>query len=55
MVCDGPHGLRKQNPNGKKVGLGNHIRSLLPDSVHHRLLLDTNLIYEMGRALARNA
>lgn len=23
MVTDGPHGLRKQNPNGDSVGLGN--------------------------------
>lgn len=23
MITDGPHGLRKQNPNGKGVGLGN--------------------------------
>ena len=23
MVCDGPHGLRKQNAENKKVGIGN--------------------------------
>lgn len=31
MVTDGPHGLRKQNPNGDSVGLGNSIR--LPASL----------------------
>ena len=27
MVTDGPHGLRKQNPEGKKKGLSNSIPS----------------------------
>ena len=28
MITDGPHGLRKQNPNGKGVGLGNSFPAL---------------------------
>ena len=52
MVCDGPHGLRKQNPNGKKVGLGNSYPAVcFPTACTTACSWDTDLIYEMGRAL----
>ena len=28
MVCDGPHGLRKQNPNREKIGISNSVPAI---------------------------
>ena len=36
MVTDGPHGLRKQNPNGDSVGLPAFLPLLLPAALGTR-------------------
>ena len=53
MVCDGPHGLRKQNSENKKVGIGNsYPATCFPTAVTTACSWDRDLIYRMGQALA---
>ena len=53
MVCDGPHGLRKQNAENKKVGIGNsYPATCFPTEVTTACSWDRDLIYKMGQALA---
>lgn len=53
MVCDGPHGLRKQNAENKKVGIGNsYLATCFPTAVTTACSWDRDLIYKMGQALA---
>lgn len=52
MVCDGPHGLRKQNAENKKVGIGNsYPATCFPTAVTTACSWDRDLIYKMGQAL----
>lgn len=52
MVTDGPHGLRKQDPNGKKKGLSNSIpATCFPTAAATSCSWNTDLIYKMGEAL----
>lgn len=52
MVCDGPHGLRKQNAENKKVGIGNsYPATCFPTAVTSACSWDPELLYEVGRAL----
>jgi beta-glucosidase len=52
MLCDGPHGLRKQNPNGKKMGLGNSFPAVcFPTACTTGCSWNPDLLFEMGRAL----
>ena len=53
MITDGPHGLRKQNPNGNSVGLGNSYPSTcMPPAATSACSWDENLLKEEGEALA---
>ena len=53
MVCDGPHGLRKQNAENKKVGIGNsYPATCFPTAVTTACSWDRDLVYKMGQALA---
>ena len=53
MITDGPHGLRKQNPNGNSVGLGNSYPSTcMPPAATSACSWDENLLREDGEALA---
>ncbi len=53
MVCDGPHGLRKQNAENKKVGIGNsYPATCFPTAVTSACSWDPELLREMGVALA---
>ena len=53
MITDGPHGLRKQNPNGKGVGLGNSIpATCMPPAATSACSWDEELLREEGEALA---
>lgn len=52
MVCDGPHGLRKQNAENKKVGIGNsYPATCFPTAVTSACSWDPDLLREMGKAL----
>ncbi len=52
MITDGPNGLRKQNPNGEKVGLGNSFpATAFPNSATLSCSWDPELIYKEGQAL----
>lgn len=52
MVCDGPHGLRKQNSENKEVGLTNSWpATCFPTAVTTACSWDPDLIYKMGEAL----
>ena len=52
MVCDGPHGLRKQNTENKKIGIGNsYPATCFPTAVTTACSWDRDLIYKMGQAL----
>ncbi len=54
MITDGPHGLRKQNPNGKNVGLGNSFpATCMPPAATSACSWDEALLREEGEALAR--
>ncbi len=54
MITDGPHGLRKQNPNGKNVGLGNSFpATCMPPASTSACSWDEALLREEGEALAR--
>ena len=53
MITDGPHGLRKQNPNGKGVGLGNsYPATCMPPAATSACSWDEELLREEGEALA---
>ena len=53
MITDGPHGLRKQNPNGKSVGLGNsYPATCMPPAATSSCSWDEELLREEGEALA---
>ena len=53
MITDGPHGLRKQNPNGKSVGLGNSFpATCMPPAATSACSWDKELLREEGEALA---
>lgn len=53
MITDGPHGLRKQNPNGNSVGLGNSYPSTcMPPAATSACSWDENLLREEGEVLA---
>ncbi|MCQ2484982.1 MAG: glycoside hydrolase family 3 C-terminal domain-containing protein [Clostridia bacterium] len=52
MVCDGPHGLRKQNAENKEVGLTNsYPATCFPTAATTACSWDPELLYEMGQAL----
>ena len=52
MVCDGPHGLRKQNAENKKVGIGNsYPATCFPTAVTTACSWDRELLYKVGEAL----
>ena len=53
MITDGPHGLRKQNPQGKGVGLGNsYPATCMPPAATSACSWDEELLKEEGEALA---
>lgn len=53
MITDGPHGLRKQNPNGKGVGLGNsYPATCMPPAATSACSWDEELLREEGETLA---
>ena len=53
MITDGPHGLRKQNPNGKGVGLGNsYPATCMPPAATSSCSWDEELLREEGETLA---
>ena len=52
MITDGPHGLRKQNPDGKGGGLSNSVpATCFPTAATTACSWDPELLYEMGVAL----
>lgn len=52
MVTDGPHGLRKQNPNGDSVGLGNsYPATSFPTAATSSCSWDEDLLKQEGEAL----
>ncbi len=52
MITDGPHGLRKQNPEGKGSSLENSVpTTCFPTAVTTASSWDPELLYEMGAAL----
>lgn len=52
MVCDGPHGLRKQNAENEKIGIGNsYPATCFPTAVTTACSWDKDLIYKMGETL----
>ena len=53
MITDGPHGLRKQNPKGGGVGLGNSFpATCMPPAATSACSWDEELLKEEGEALA---
>ena len=53
MITDGPHGLRKQDPKGKNVGLGNSVpTTCMPPAATSACSWDEDLLREEGEALA---
>lgn len=53
MVCDGPHGLRKQNAENEKIGIGNsYPATCFPTAVTTACSWDRELIKKMGETLA---
>ncbi len=54
MVTDGPHGLRKQNPNGDSVGLGNsYPATCFPPAATSSCSWDPELLTKQGEAMGR--
>ncbi len=54
MVCDGPHGLRKQNRDNGEVGITNSIpATCYPTAATSACSWDPELLGEMGKALAQ--
>lgn len=52
MITDGPHGLRKQNPDGEKKGLSNSVpTTCFPTAVTTACSWDPELLYKMGEAM----
>jgi len=52
QITDGPHGLRKQNPDGKDVGLGNSFpATCFPPASTSSCSWDEELLKEEGEAL----
>ena len=52
MVCDGPHGLRKQNAENKKIGIGNsYPATCFPTAVTTACSWDRELLFKIGEAL----
>ena len=52
MITDGPHGLRKQNPDGEKSGLSNSVpTTCFPTACTTACSWDPELLYEMGVAM----
>ena len=52
MITDGPHGLRKQNPDGDGSGLSNSVpTTCFPTAATTACSWDPELLYEMGVAL----
>ncbi len=52
MITDGPHGLRKQNPDGKGSSLENSVATTcFPTAATTACSWDVELLYEMGVAL----
>ncbi len=52
MLTDGPHGLRKKNPEGKQGGLSDSVpTTAFPTAATTACSWDPELIYEMGVAL----
>lgn len=52
MITDGPHGLRKQNPDGDKKGLSNSVpTTCFPTAVTTACSWDPDLLYRMGEAM----
>lgn len=52
MITDGPHGLRKQNPDGKDVGLGNSFpATCFPPAATSSCSWDEELLKAEGEAL----
>lgn len=53
MITDGPHGLRKQNPDGDQKGLSNSVpTTCFPTAVTTACSWDADLLYRMGEAMA---
>lgn len=53
MITDGPHGLRKQNPNGEKKGLSNSVpTTCFPTAATTACSWDPEILYKMGEAMA---
>lgn len=54
MITDGPHGLRKQNPDGEQKGLSNSVpTTCFPTAVTTACSWDPDLLYRMGEAMAK--
>ncbi|MGN0468034.1 MAG: glycoside hydrolase family 3 C-terminal domain-containing protein [Acutalibacteraceae bacterium] len=52
MITDGPHGLRKQNPDGKGSSLENSVETTcFPTAATTACSWDPELLYEMGQAM----
>lgn len=52
MVTDGPHGLRKQNPDGEKTGLSNSVpTTCFPTAATTACSWDPDLLFKMGEAM----
>ena len=53
MITDGPHGLRKQDPNGEEKGLSNSVpTTCFPTAATTACSWDPDLLYRMGEAMA---
>lgn len=53
MLCDGPHGLRKKDPENKNVGLGNsYPATCFPTAATSACSWDPELLNKMGKAIA---
>ncbi len=56
MVCDGPHGLRKQGASKENVGLGNSFPAVCyPTAATTACSWDPALLEEMGKSIAQEA
>ena len=56
MMCDGPHGLRKQDGSGDHVGMGGSVpATCFPTACTTASSWDKELLKEMGNAIAEEA
>lgn len=56
MVCDGPHGLRKQSGSQDNLGInGSEPATCFPTAATTACSWDTELLHEMGGAIAQEA